>query len=229
MRRHLLGKAVCSAAIGVWGLVPQAQATIVDFESFAPSLFADGDSFAENGYGMQVNGGFGVVDSAASFFLAQAPGGNDTQFYAGLSDGHLQFARLDALPFRIDGFDAGFVAPVPQDAGLMAGRIQLVGIDLLGNTVNRSWDLGVSGDDGSFPFISFSGADFSALPSLKSADFSACVYATSLDDCQNPYQNLAQFALDNINVAVVPEPSTYALMALGLAGLALCARRRAAR
>ncbi|NRR30725.1 PEP-CTERM sorting domain-containing protein [Oxalobacteraceae bacterium] len=40
--------------------------------------------------------------------------------------------------------------------------------------------------------------------------------------------NQAQFGIDNLNVSAVPEPATYLMMGLGLAGLGL-ARRRAAK
>ena len=41
-------------------------------------------------------------------------------------------------------------------------------------------------------------------------------------------QNQAQFAIDNIVLTAVPEPAALSMLLLGLAGMTLAARRRAA-
>jgi hypothetical protein len=43
----------------------------------------------------------------------------------------------------------------------------------------------------------------------------------------NPSDNQAQFAFDNLTLAPVPEPQTYAMLGLGLAAISLVSRRRA--
>jgi hypothetical protein len=224
MRPVSMRRILSAAFVGLFMLVPQAHAAI-DFESIAPTLFFGGDTLSENGFTMTQNGNFGVVDTAAdAFFVAQPPSGNPTQFYAGLNDSQLTLMRSDGGFFRLGGFDAGFVAPVPQDPGVAAGRIQVSAIDMLGNPVFSSWDLGLSADDGTHSFLTFATpADFAGFGFLKSAVFNACVYVDSA--CLSPYLNLGQFALDNVNVVAIPEPATAALMLLGLAGLAARARR----
>ena len=232
MRLHFMSRILSAAVVGVLGLTSQVQAAAVDFESIPANFYADGETFSENGYTLKVQGDFGVVDTASAFSIAQAPTGNPTQFYAGLNDSRLMLSRTDGQLFRLVGFDAGFIAPLPQNPGVRAGRIEVNAIDALGNPVFNSWEFAPSANDGSFAFLTYNGAtDFSAFYGIKSATFDACIYVDPAVDntCVNPSQNLGQFGLDNVNAGVVPEPSTYALMALGFTALAARARRATKR
>ena len=222
MQRQSIRRTLSALLVGLFGLAGAANA-VVDFETSPPLLVDDGESFTDNGFTLTQSGSFGVVDSAVSFFGGIAPSGNATQFYGGLNDSSVILARSDNSLFRLSGFDAGFIEPVFQDPGVSAGRIVVVATGALNETIIASFDLGLSGNDGSFAFLTFDhAADFLPFLTLKSAVFFACVYVDA--SCVHPDQNLAQFALDNINVVAVPEPSTYALLMLGVA--ALTYRRR---
>lgn len=223
MRRHLRSR-VLVCAFGLFGLLAQAKAALVDFEALTPAIYGNTETFSDNGYQFSVVGDFGVVDTAAGFFIAQAPTGNDTQFYSGLNDSLLGMSSLNGAAFYFTSFDAGFVAPTPQGPGVVAGRIFITGTTYTGASVQGSWEFGASDAGGLFPFETYS-TGLASLGLLTSATFGACIYEGN--DCINPADNLAQFSLDNINVTAVPEPSTYALLALGLAAVVL--RRRVAR
>jgi hypothetical protein len=212
---------------GFLGLVHTPRAEIINFESIAPNLFLGGESFAEAGFILRVGGDFGVVDTAAAFLFGQSPTGNPTRFYSGLNDSRLTLTHNAGLPFSLGGFDAAFIAAAPPGAAVRGGRLQASAVTDAGATVSGSWDLGLSSAAGSFAFAAYhSPADFAVFGSLRSLTFDACFYVAA--SCLNPYQNLGQFAIDNINVTAVPEPSVSALVALGLVGLAW-GRRRGAR
>lgn len=218
------------AVMGMIGAVPGAHAALLGFESVSPGLQFSGDSFTEGAYRWTVGGSFGDVDTAAAFSLntlALAPTGNATQFYSGLNDSRITLTRSDGQAFRFTGFDAGFITPTPQASGVLPGQIVVLGSDVSGTPIVQNWEFAPSGAGGSFAFKSYGGADdFSNFANVTSVTFTACVFSSTSSLCRNPADNLAQFAIDNVNVAAVPEPAAWALMGLGVAALAL--RRRPA-
>ena len=218
---------VAFSALSALTLTGPVQAQVIDFESQAQDIYADGSSVTQAGFAFTQVGDFGVVADAGSFLIAQAPLGNDTQFYSVLNDSQLAVTRGDGVAFDLNGFDAGFVSPAPQDAGVVAGRLVLVGTKAGGMSFTTSWEFGASDANGNFSFEHFA-SGLGEFRNLSSVAFMACVYVAG-GGCVNPADNLAQFALDNVAVTAVPEPSTYALMALGLCGIAAYSRRRARR
>lgn len=229
---------VLAGIVAVWGAIgamPCVHASQLGFESVPSGLRFDGDSFTEGAYRWTVGGSFGDVDTAAAFSvatLALAPTGNTSQFYAGLNDSRVTLTRIDGQAFRFAGFDAGFVTPTPQASGVLPGQIVVLGSDVSGTPILQNWQFAPSGAGGSFAFKAYGGAndassDFSNFASVTSLTFTSCVFSASSSLCRNPAENLAQFALDNVNVSAVPEPAMWALMGLGVAALAMGRRRSA--
>jgi hypothetical protein len=214
MRYQSIRRLLAGAAFGLLGLLGSAQADIIDFESLpADSLFGSGATFNQaTFYQFTQNGDFGGAFTAAGLAVALPPSGNATQFYGALNDSSLSFTRTDNNRFSLDGFDAAYLSPFPQDEGTSAGRIFVTAINTNGQTLSTSFDFGTAAADGSYSFFSFSG--LSGFTDLTSVTFVACVYEG--DGCVNPGANASQFALDNVIVTAVPEPSTYAMMVLGM-------------
>ena len=224
MRCHLIRRLLSGVAFGVLGLFGQAQAAILDFESLTPTIYFNDDTFQQFLYTFKQQGDFGVV--GADFLIAQAPIGNTTQFYSGLNDASLALTRTDGVGFNLYSFDAGFVTPAPQSEGVFPGRIVVFGLTTTGSVLFNSWEFAPSDADGNFSFRHYT-TGLSAFRDLAAVSFLGCKYGEDGVSCANPAENLAQFSLDNVNVIAVPEPSTYALLVLGLAGVAAYSRRRA--
>ena len=226
IRQVISGAAVVSAALS-----PQAQAGtvpgVINFEGDAlTGLYFPGDVFSQAGFAMSPDFDFGTIDKAPSLGAA-APSGNATQFYFNSNDGGLSMQRSDGLAFNLDGFSAAFVPLIPGPNPDQNIVIVAIAFDMDNNFIFDFFSLGDTSASApnSHPFITYNDpADFSQFSNLVFAEFFACAL-TPTTLCDPPTHNNAQFAIDDINVTVIPEPSTAALMALGLLGLALRRRR----
>lgn len=221
--RKLIRWLYVSVAIAGAVLVPQVQASIVVVDFEPPSLtglYSSGDSFTQSGFTMTANFDAGTVDVASSLGSA-APSGNATQFYSNLNDGSLIMQRTDGGLFDLKSFDAAFVPLIPAASGTTVMAAFGVYAD---NTLSGVAWLFAPASDGSFPFANYSDpADFASFSQVKLVEFMACAY-DSAGICVTATRNNGQFAIDNITTNV-PEPSTAAMVALSLLGLALYSRR----
>lgn len=195
----------------------------VDFDDPAlTGLYFAGDSFVQSGMTMTAAFDFGTVDAAAALG-AVAPSGNSTQFFFNANDGALFVAQEQGLTFGLDGFSAAFVplSPASTQPTVMAA----VGFNASGSAVAAmAWLFAPQGSNGRYPFARYDDpldlADFTGLSSLA---FFACSLAGPCDD---PTNNNGQFAIDDIQVTVVPEPSSIALTLVALGLLVRSQRRR---
>ena len=165
------------------------------------------------------------------------PGGNSSEYLAVTNTGVAYVQGIGDL--TLTSFDAGFIAPgtgVPASAfGLLA--VQADRAD--GSRAVGAYVLNGPGSGGTTSFSTFLASDAinglfgGTTGSIDSGSFIDYQFyefyctSSSLGSCNIDTTNTGQFALDNITFAdAVPEPSSWALMAFGLAAVGAVARRR---
>ena len=226
-------------ALAVMSATP-ALAGVIDFESVAPNIYGGTEVITQSGYNLTVidtpaagpggTGFAGAIGDGSDPFLctvAACPTGNASQFYLGVNDGSLKVTRTDNRLFQLTGLDYAFLAPVGNLGGYTYGQLTLVGELSNGTNVSYAYNFPVLDSLGYSPFETLS------LTAFGGNYFSSVTIGSCLFDgnggCTSPLagaENQSQFAIDNLRVAPVPEPETYALMGLGLGLVGWMSRRR---
>jgi hypothetical protein len=225
------------AMAGMLALLSAAPAfsASITFESIVPGGYAVGEAVTEDGFNILVldgpfGGANGVVMNDAGCDILACPGGASGKFLGILNDGGVNFSMVNGgVPgFQVKGLDFAFLAPTGGLPNFNYGRLQLSGLLADGTTLATSFDFPRQGDDGLYMF---GGARFGSVFSstvFKSLTVNACVFNENLD-CTNslddPAFYTAQFALDNLQFKVVPEPVSLMLIGLGMGAMALGRRR----
>ncbi len=243
MKLRVLKTFVAASALMAAGA---SQAVIVDFEGdidttfagFAP-LLGHNDEIVNKGFyidalsnsAARVNGDLvGAIlngsDLAGSCAGLTCPSNNSTTFLAGLNDGLFAIGAVGDALFRFAGFDASFIGAAGAALPTVPGLVRLQGITASGGSVTQTFNLGGPSSTGALSFRSYAttGAFATTLFQYVYMYGFACNAAGS---CSAFSTDQAQFAIDNINVTAVPEPSTWALMLGGLAAAAAVRRRSA--
>ncbi len=228
-----------------------ARADVIDFEQpvtpqnafapFAPFL-THGDAFYQGAYYVSA---FSNAPGAAQYDLVGAlvsgsdlsmcfgvtcPTNNASTFYAALNDSVLALGRSDNKTFTVKSFDASFVGGADISAlPAVSGLLRLQGVTAAGAGFTQTYQL-AGPSSGALSF-----ASYATTGTFSSTQFQTLyVFGYSCDaagNCGAFNTNRAQFAVDNIqltSVTAVPEPETWSLMLLGLAGVGALARRQRA-
>lgn len=212
-----------------------ALAAAITFESIAQGAYAAGDTIVESGYNIlmldgPLGGGNGAVMDDASCAILACPGNPSGQFLGVLNDGGVNFSLSSGVGpgFKLGGLDFAFLAAVGGQPDGSYGQLRLSGLLADGTTLTTALDLPGQDANGLFTFAaaSFGSAFSSAI--FKSLTIDACAYVVDFN-CDNSLENpafyLAQFALDNVQLNVVPEPVSVMLIGLGMGAMALGRRR----
>lgn len=228
-----------AAVIGALALMSAApvMADTIDFDSLDSNTFNGLDTFDAGAYHFAVidtpvagpsgTGFAGAIGYGSDPYLcaiAACPSGNSSMFYLGVNDGSVNISRGDSKAFQLGSIDYAFVAPVDNLPGYSYGQLTVTGITTSGGTVTYAFDFPALAG-GSSPFLTANLASKFGGTAFSSVTISSCIFTDS--GCVNPSDNQAQFAFDNLTLAPVPEPQTYAMLGLGLAAISLVVRRRA--
>jgi len=241
----VLGKLAAALAVGFAMNAAQAANNIVTFEGIDSGFVGDSDYYEMNGIDFaaysNVSGATpgdlvgSVVDgndlAGGPCYGLACPTNNKTTFFTVVNDGVVEITPVDpAGSVHVYGLDASFVGAVQGGSyPLTAGILNIQGLTATGTVSNASFNLaGPVG--GNFSFQHFSTDAAFAAQNFIAVDIFGYVCNTA-GNCKAFQTNQGQFALDNIDlgpaaVSAVPEPSSWLMLGLGLAGIAVAARRK---
>lgn len=198
MKKTLLAAALAAASLG---FAAQASAAVLDFESLAH----DGEWTADAGYA-HVEDGF-LLSNLSSFSFTTW--GTQSAFYTGstalMNDndaGVTQLTQVGGGLFSLSSVTLATAFPYMTEDNV---SITFLGTLGNGSTVSQTFSVA----DGAAQVFSFD-SSFTNLASVS-------------------WANEAMYAqFDNINVAAVPEPESYAMLLAGLGMIGAAMRRRKA-
>ncbi len=222
-----------------------AMAATIDFETFLPVALEDGELLSENGFDLlllrspiaellDLHGGAGLIannDDPTTCFLATCPSASTGNFLNVVNDSGVRISRSAGAAgssyFSLSSLRLAFVAPA-QVPDFQYGMLQLRGVRLDGTTFFTTASFPGQDAANNFTF-----GNAMLTPDFRSQVFTsltinACLFNDAgecFNSLDNPAFGQAQFALDDISFAAVPEPASYLLMGLGISALALGRRR----
>lgn len=214
-----------------------AQAGLLDFEVAAPSdspFIFTGEQHQFGDYWVESYGGTlgsdwvgTIVDGSDSgSCMIACPVNNTSHYYAGLDDGYFYFGLNDNSMFKVNSLQASFIG-AGQAYAATSGLLVLQGFGANNVAIGSALQIGLAGPNAAGAF-NFSGYDLSGTAFGHTSFSYVRVLGYACDATSNCNRNsdLANFAIDNI--VTVPEPTTWALLGLGLIGMGVFSRKRSA-
>ena len=195
------------------GVIP----AILNFENSA-GFYAPKESFTEQGFRFTVDYDFGNVDIASN--LPALTSGNSSQVYFNSNDGGLVVQRDDGLGFNLNSFQYAFIPQSPASALATALVALATGMDNVQFGFGFAFAAAVNGAN---PFTTVNTAG--SFNNIRSVEFFACSLVGGAL-CTAATFNSGQFALDNLNVVTIPEPTSIALVLAALMAGGFAARRK---
>jgi PEP-CTERM motif len=222
-----------------------SQAVIVDFEGaintsnagFAPLLGHEDEIVTQGFYidalsnsasrapGDLVGAILTGSDLSSACAGLNCPSNNSTTFLAGVNDGLFAIGAVGDALFRFAGFDASFIGAQGATLPAIPGRVRLQGVRADDTTITQIFNLGGLSSTGALSFRSYATTGAFSTTLFKYVFFFGDVCNAAQTSCAAFSNDQGQFAIDNINVTAVPEPSTWALMLGGLVAAAAVRRR----
>jgi hypothetical protein len=214
-----------------------AQAGTLNFESgFDSPVLTQGGAYSSGNFWVETYGVGAsqaedlvgvIVDGSDNglCFSGGCPVNNPSNYYAGLNDGYLYFGLNNPLQrFQLRSLQASYIGAEGTSYPATPGALVIQGYNASGQALGSSLVLWLSGQtNGQFNFKNF---DLSPLSANNYSFVRILGYGCNAQGNCSSGTGVSNFALDNIQIAEIPEPASFGLFGLGLAGLAALRRRR---